>query len=430
MPKKTRCSVCAWERKNGLKVDTSLSAEAWADKLEVHRTTITRHLGHAPTVEREKLGKPDPRSLYRFEDDGDTVNLNLRASTVEQTIADVHRGFRNEGLNPDDFDIHIKRAKWENGAVEDDGSLRVLHYCSVTAKRKSEAVKEALVSHEAVLEAVRSFTYIPQPVAYQDESFVLVPTDFQFGKVDWNGGSKETLGQVLESFSKAAVFVKEFRPREVCIVDAGDIIENIYSTTAQLGTNDLDLPHQVVEAAFAMQRGLQMLAPLAPSVRYAAVSSNHGAHRIGPKSPAGDAHADYGLAVAKILGNALTLNPDAFGHVTVQTPLPYMESLYFQSSGSDIGVVHSHQAGGADKIGEWWKGQSHGNMPVGQARILIAGHWHSLRVQQSGDARWIMVGPASDRGSSWFTNSKGESSESGMLSFTTANNQWNNLKIL
>ena len=38
-----------------------------------------------------------------------------------------------------------------------------------------------------------------------------------------------------------------------------------------------------------MLTGIQMLAPLAPSPKYAWVSSNHGAHRIGPKSPAGDA---------------------------------------------------------------------------------------------------------------------------------------------
>lgn len=69
-------------------------------------------------------------------------------------------------------------------------------------------------------------------------------------------------------------------------------------------------------------------------------------------------------------------------------------------------------------------------MPTGDARILIAGHWHSLRVQQSGDARWIITGPSSDRGSSWYTNARGESSKSGMLSFLTADNQWSNLRIL
>lgn len=262
------------------------------------------------------------------------------------------------------------------------------------------------------------------------KSLIIVATDFQLGKTDWNGGTDDTLQQVLDSFTRAAELAVTEKPQEIVIVDAGDIIENIYSTSSQLGTNDRDLPHQVEAAMHVMLTGIQMLAPLAPAMKYVAVSSNHGAHRIGPKSPAGDVHADYGLIVAKMLGRALQLNADAYGHVEVITPEPYMESLAFETSGSNIGVVHGHQAGSADKLGEWWKGQSHGRMPTADARILIAGHWHSLRVQQSGDARWILVGPASDRGSSWFTNARGESSQSGMLTFLTSNNEWEQLRIV
>lgn len=262
------------------------------------------------------------------------------------------------------------------------------------------------------------------------KSLIVVATDFQLGKTDWNGGTQDTISQVLDSFTAAAETAATERPQEIVIIDAGDIIENIYSTTSQLGTNDRDLPHQVEAAMHLMLTGIQMLAPLAPSVKYVAVSSNHGAHRIGPKSPAGDVHADYGLVVAKMIGHALKLNDAAFGHVEVITPDPYMESVAFETSGSHIGVVHGHQAGNADKLGEWWKGQSHGRMPTADARILIAGHFHSMRVQQSGDARWIIVGPASDRGSSWFTNLRGETSESGMLTFLTANNTWEQLQIV
>ena len=262
------------------------------------------------------------------------------------------------------------------------------------------------------------------------KSLIIVATDFQLGKVDWNGGTADTLEQVLASFTRAAEQAVTERPQEIVIADAGDVIENIYSTSSQLGTNDLDLPHQVEAAMHVMLTGIEILAPLAPSLKYVAVSSNHGAHRIGPKSPAGDVHADYGLIVAKMIGRALALNPEAFGHVEVITPAPYMESVAFTTSGSHIGVVHGHQAGSADKLGDWWKGQSHGRMPTADARILISGHWHSLRVQQSGDARWILVGPASDRGSSWFTNSRGESSQSGMLTFLTSGNEWTDLKIV
>lgn len=296
---------------------------------------------------------------------------------------------------------------------------------------KPKSTEEQGVSMEVVERTIRNFTYDkPEDWIWMPQSLVLVATDFQIGKVDWNGGSEETKNQVLQSFHEAAHQARTHAVREIVIVDAGDIIENEYNTSSQLATNDLSLPWQVGAAMQMMLEGIKILAPHAPSIKYVAVSSNHGAHRKGLKAPASDVHSDYGLVIASMLKTALQLNPESFGHVEVILPEPYMESVAFESSGSKIGVVHGHQANSPDKIGEWWKGQSHGNMPTADARILITGHWHSLRIQQSGDARWIFVGPASDRGSSWFTNIKGEQSESGMLSFITSDNNWSNVKIL
>lgn len=351
---------------------------------------------------------------------------------TDQKITDWSHVFAKFGLDPDRYSIvenTVRCSTWQQSKRLENGERDVIDLYSYRAQFQLRTPDEEPM--ERLIERMRTFEYVPAAAgARSDESFVLVPTDLQIGKVDWNGGSDDTFEQVLTSFHKARDIVRETRPREVAIVDAGDIIENIYNTSSQLGTNDLDLPHQVEQAMHAILTGIELLAPEVPSLRYAAVSSNHGAHRLGPKSPAGDAHADYGIVIANLIGRALSLNREAFGHVTVQTPEPYMESLAFTTSRSRIGVVHSHQAGHVDKIGDWWKGQSHGNMPTADARILIAGHWHSLRVQHSGDARWIMVGSASDRGSSWFTNLKGEQSQSGMMSFFTADNTWHDLAIL
>lgn len=296
---------------------------------------------------------------------------------------------------------------------------------------RPKASSEAGVSMEVVERAIKDFSFEPpEKSARTRDSLVVVATDFQIGKTDWHGGTTDTYQQVLTSFNKAAIMAEEYAVSEIVIVDAGDIIENEYNTSSQIATNDLSLPWQVGAAMQIMLEGIKILAPKAPSIKYVAVSSNHGQHRKGLKSSASDVHSDYGLVIANLLGTALQLNPESFGHVEVILPEPYMESVAFETSGSAIGVVHGHQASSPDKIGEWWKGQSHGNMPTADARILICGHWHSLRVQQSGDARWIFVGPASDRGSSWFTNIKGESAKSGMLAFLTSVNSWSDLRIL
>jgi hypothetical protein len=379
-------------------------------------------IARAPKVDAAALtGKVDVGP-----DGGEFVDVQ-----TTEVITDWSDVFRRFNLDPDSFEVvggTVRMSTWQQSKALEDGTRDVVNLFSYRATFRR--IRQDDDEFASILDRIKSFTYVPAPVAFNPVTQVVVPCDLQVGKVDWNGNTDDTVEQALESFAKAAEFAREFRPAELCLVDAGDPIENIYNTASQLGTNDSDLPRQIEVAHNIFLTGIEMLAPLVPSLRYAAVSSNHGQQRLGPKSPAGDAHADYGLGIAKMIRRALELNPSAFRHVTVQTPDPYMESLYFRTSGSDVGVVHGHQAGQADKLGEWWKGQSHGNMPVAKARILIAGHFHSLRYYQSGDSRHVFVGPASDRGSSWFTNLRGESSQSGMLMFTTHDNTWDDLRVL
>lgn len=427
------CVTCLWEASTGRTVDTSISKVAWAAETGVSEAGIRRHLKHGTARVKPDVPIADVKGATgdSFSSKNGTINITKTSDRIIP-LSEWLDDLRDDGYDPADFNCSHAHSVWGQRSTESGMvTLYANRFGAVQKSRKEKAEDfDPDATMESVLDSVRSFTYIPEPVAYNPESAVIMPADMQIGKVDLNGGSKESTQQALHSFHEFAQFVKEFRPQEICMVDAGDPIENIYNTGSQLGTNDLDLPHQIEAASHIFLEGIKLFAPLAPKVRYAAVTSNHGAHRLGPKAQAGDAHADYGIVIAKMIRNALTLNEAAFSHVQVQIPDPYMESLYFQTSGTDIGVVHSHQAGGPDKIGTWWAGQSHGNMPVSKARILLAGHWHSLRVVQSGDGRWIMVGPSSDRGSTWFTNLRGEQSQSGMLSFTTSNNAWSNLRIL
>lgn len=388
-----------------------------AQEARVELMTLADALAEPP------LPIPPQKYQKHSELDHSTGRGEAATGAVRGMVSDEAELLRLAGIDPEAFRIVGKASQWtktHNG--KDDTYSFFFQFERITAEETEEFT--------SILDRIKGFSFQPADKAKNPETLICLPTDLQTGKVDWNGGTNETVDQALESFGAVAEFAKDFEPSEICMVDAGDAIENIYSTSSQLGTNDRDLPGQIEIAHHIFLTGLQMLAPRAPKLRYAAVSSNHGAQRLGPKSPAGDAHADYGLGIAKMIRRGLQLNPEAFGHVTVQTPEPYMESLYFETNGSQIGVVHGHQAASADKLGEWWKGQTHGGMPVANARILLAGHWHSLRYYQSGDARHVFVGPASDRGSSWFTNLRGESSKSGMLMFTTSNNEWDNLKVV
>jgi predicted phosphodiesterase len=108
---------------------------------------------------------------------------------------------------------------------------------------------------------------------------------------------------------------------------------------------------------------------------------------------------------------------DVLPNVRFAFPDKLMESMTVQLDTARIGLVHGHQFGSPDKAGDWWAKQDHGRMPTWDADLLLVGHWHSYRQSQSGDGRWIIIGPASDPGSSWFSNIQGERATAGMNAF-------------
>lgn len=410
------CNTCAWEESNRIRLDLGKSNRALAKQIGVGEASIRRHKAHGEEG-RQVVEEVQPTG-YSWNVGSEEFAGTSRASENELTTNDVEDFIKSKGLDPDEWDYQWRFSEWEQNSKTD--GLRVLHAFKVSGKRKPKDTVYS-VDPEQFRLVLDTFQYVSGKEASESGSRILVPADLQLGKKDWNGDHKETIKQALTSFHKAAEEAERNENCEIVIADAGDPIENIYNVSSQRATNSLSLPSQISQAFELMLTGIGILSKVAP-VRYAAVPSNHGQNRVGIKSPEGDVHDDWGIALADMIRVATD--------IPVITPDLYHESLIFEASGSQIGMVHGHQAGGPDKIGDWWKGQSHGNMPTAKARILIAGHWHSYRMYQSGDARWVFVGPSSDRGSSWFTNLKGEWSTSGMLTFQTRDNLWSDPKIV
>lgn len=263
------------------------------------------------------------------------------------------------------------------------------------------------------------------------EAAIIQPSDYQVGKTDIGGGTAESTARALGSFARFAEFVKECRPQTILIANTGDIIENFCNTAAQPFTNDLDLPHQVAHAFNLEVAGIRILADLAPRIVYATVPSNHGQWRnaTGIKGSLGDSHADWGISIAEQVASALSLN-ESLSHVEVHAPPKYMESMSIDLGTTKVGLVHGHQVNNPEKLGDWWAGQDHGRMPTWNADILLVGHHHSFRSYQSGDGRWVFVGPSSDPGSAWYANLTGQRAVAGMLTMTVEKGAWGNLQIL
>lgn len=259
---------------------------------------------------------------------------------------------------------------------------------------------------------------------------ILNASDLQIGKASQRGGgTPETLERVRQSVNRFADYLIQTRPRVAVLVDGGDPIENCWNTPAQLPTNDLDVPTQIRVFRRLMLEAIKRLAPLVETLYYVAVPSNHGQFRTGYKAPGGTTDADFGLEISHQLEDAIGENPH-LQNVTFIRPDALYETAVLDLGHTKIAFHHGHQSSGPSGHGKWWAAQDHGRLPGWDADLLVTAHFHSLRVEQSGDGRWIIGVSSSDPGSDWYTNRAGESALSGMTSFDVLDGQWSNLRIL
>lgn len=388
-----------------------LSSRDAALTLGVGKTTINE----ARRRQASGLGYDD----INGEDLSATTTLEAVGEAVPTTAEGVTQFLAKRGISELTHRINYSFGGWDSGVA-------VSHSFKATASALPP--QDAPVDWSEATKRIQTFDFIPAKKEFLSDCAVIQPTDYQIGKTDFNGGTLESTERALSSIAAFGDIVQDRRPRTILIANTGDIIENFCNTSAQLGTNDLDLPAQVGHAFALELEIIKQLAPLADEVIYATVPSNHGQWRGGKGQQLGDTHADWGITIARQVATALTLAP--IDNVQVHIPTLHMESMMVQAGSTKIGLVHGHQKSGPDKLGEWWSAQDHGRMPTWDADILLAGHFHSMRIYQSGDGRWVFVGPSSDPGSSWYSNLTGQRAVSGMLTFFTENGQWSDLAVV
>jgi hypothetical protein len=381
---------------------------AIADYWEISEASVRRH--------RDKLSIPRQDGGVDTEGGNDKVGGESFWTNPDGTIdyrkfsekvwtrADHENFMRASGIDPDKFTFSTGWTSRPGGGF----------WNKINNVRPIVENVEETVDWPAASKFIEGFTYIPAKREFLVDSAMLQPTDEQWGKTDYAGGTPETEERVLQSYSSFVDYIKEYRPRQVLLARTGDGIENTCSTGSQRDTNDLDVPHQLVQSYKMDLQGVSMIAPHVQEMFDARVTSNHGRWRTGMKADAGNPHADFGIGVGRQLEQTQkTL--DVLPNVKFLFPNALMESMTVKLDAVSFGMVHGHQAGGPDKMGDWWGKQDHGRMPTWEADYLLVGHWHSYRKYQSGDGRWVIIGPASDPGSSWFSNLKGERAASGML---------------
>jgi hypothetical protein len=252
----------------------------------------------------------------------------------------------------------------------------------------------------------------------------VVLADWQIGKADGDG-LEGTIQRVIDCRDALIERARELRKigRPVAhlnVLWTGDSVEGcVGHYPSQTYSVELNRRDQVKVTRRLLTDSLQAWAKHFETVTVAAVAGNHGENRNSSgKAFTGVADNDD-LAVVEQVSEILAANEEAYGHVRFVLARDSL-TLTIPSAGWILGITHGHLsrngANAEGKLRSWWEKQAAGRQPIGDADVLVSGHYHHLRMADWGGCVWLQA-PALDGGSDWWKAASGEVSQSGALTF-------------
>lgn len=378
-----------------------------------HRKRITKDIpkGWEPSIE--------------YDATGGTLTSVPRTAGDEPDHAELLAEFE---LDPTKWQITgLRRSKWQRWDGEWLESFRATFIPKFGAKFiPIDDLLEVVNKWKIQKSDLKQNKAVSSPVSY-----VVVLSDTQVGKID-GGGSDEIIQNVLHKTDLAVERFKELKKmgrniESIYLPQLGDCIEGMNSQGGKhIWRTDLDLTSQIRIYRRLLLHMVKQFAPLAEKVIVPAIPGNHDeAVRVG-NSMATSYTDSFALDAASAVADALA-DRDDFSHVSFVFPKYDELTVTLDVSGTVVGFAHGHQMRG--KAIDWWKNMAHGQQDIGQASLLLTGHYHHLKVEQTGTKTWIQA-PALDGGSTWFSNLTGQAAVAGMLTLTVGNGVWDDIRIL
>jgi len=148
------------------------------------------------------------------------------------------------------------------------------------------------------------------------------------------------------------------------------------------------------------------------------VACNHGENRNGSGKMHTRPSDNRTLTYVENIAEVCAQNPDAFGHVEFVVARDTVLSL--DIAGVPTVNTHGHLFdGGAPMTAamKWWTGQIVGMREAAAAVVLFTAHRHHFQVSEE-TGRTVVMAPACDGGSQWFTDRTGKSSPRGLLTLS------------
>lgn len=353
--------------------------------------------------------------------EGNTA-VAVSAPTLNPATPDEAELIRGWHLDPDEWmiDGDLLANRWE----QKPGGDHWLHQYKAHLVRRTAGV--TLDVDELVKMAGRKAPAKPTAADTADHPALVVSiNDWQIGKGE-GGGSTATVDRIVASIAGVRARCRELarlgrRPSSVVLANTGDLVEQVTGHYAsQAFTVDLNLREQCRVARRLLFRFVDELVTDGYPVLVTASACNHGENRGAGGKHQTTPDDNLSLTIVEGIEEACAVNPERYSGVT----FAYAKDLTMvvDIAGVNVGLTHGHQirgggGGAADKVARWWTGQVMGCQPIATADILLTAHLHHLNVSEE-SGRTVIIAPAIDGGSYWFTSATGKSSPPGMLTFT------------
>ncbi len=295
-----------------------------------------------------------------------------------------------------------------------------------------EPARAATVDVDELVAAIGKKRPTPAKTSGDAWAYVHAIADWQIGKEAYGQGTEQTVSRILDGLEASVARIKRENKRRpigtIVLASLGDLCEGVVSQGGGVAlASDLGLTEQLRVIRRLLLEHVKALAPLAERLVIPTAPGNHDqAYRLmGMSAAATDSFAvDAAMQVADALHLA-----GGYDHVTFVTPDIDDLTVTIEAEGTVIGMAHGHQFRGPEKAQDWWAKQGHARKRIGQAHILMSGHFHHLRVTDD-SGRVHIQAPTVDPGSPWFDNKNGGGRQAGVLTLLTRAGHWTGLEIL
>jgi hypothetical protein len=386
-------------------------------------------------VQRDIQDATVPRRAHPkgWEPGVDTAKGTLTVQAGDSPPQDWSAIIRELGLDPEAWTVDetqpVQVRTW------DSGDKRNFYYRATVIPAHAAAES---VDVDALIREVKRRKPGKAPAdPLAERALIVCLADWQVGKSDHGGVEAlvERLLAVKDAVpARIRALAKAGKPiSHLYVIGMGDMVEGCGNDhyAMQDFSVALDRRQQVKLVRRMLVTMLNEWGKLPVGMVVGCVPGNHGENRRGGKAFTTFEDNDD-LAVFEQAQEILNANSEAFGHVSWVIPDGDM-TVTLDVAGTVVAFAHGHQFnGGAVPLAQaknWWKGKMAAMHPVGDAAVLVYGHYHHLQVLQDGP-RTIFGCPSNDGGSRWFEERGGPTTACGTLTFVTQAGGWSDLAIL